>query len=214
LVYHIEVCQFNKKGNHIMSTKTNQTESAVEFATTTRVHVAINVSNVEQSLPFYRSLFGQEPTKVRPGYAKFEVAEPPVNFTLNQGNITPGLGSLSHLGIQVKSTAEVLAAKERFQVSGLATFKEEDVTCCYAVQDKVWVQDPDGNRWEVFVVLQADTPEHSVKQTAAPTNCECTPGCCLPDGTCVPDANCDPAACGCEVSNSNKQSLQLVGACC
>ena len=157
--------------------ETTSRQSAVEFATETRVHVAINVSSLERSLPFYTTLFGQEPAKLRPGYAKFEVASPPVNFTLNE---TPGLtagGSLSHLGIQVKSTEEVLAAKTRFQVAGLATFDEENVTCCYAVQDKVWVTDPDGNEWEVFVVLEADAPVHSANRQQADADC-CASDCC------------------------------------
>lgn len=152
-------------------------QSAVEFATETRVHVAINVTSVERSLPFYTTLFGQEPAKVRPGYAKFEVANPPVNFTLNE---TPGMtagGTLSHLGIQVKSTVDVVAAKTRFQVAGLATFDEENVTCCYAVQDKVWVHDPDGNEWEVFVVLEADAPVHSANRPQSDSEC-CDTDCC------------------------------------
>src|SRR5690348_8787017 len=128
-------------------TEIQEQNSAVEFATTSRVHVAINVSQVERSLPFYTVLFGQEPTKLRPGYAKFEVAEPPVNFTLNENPaVKISEGTLSHMGIQVKGTGEVLAAKQRFIESGLATFEEDQVTCCYAVQDKVWVTDPDGNR--------------------------------------------------------------------
>lgn len=153
-------------------------QSAVEFGATTRVHVAINVSSVAQSLPFYQTLFGQEPTKVRPGYAKFEVAEPPVNFTLNENPaVRPG-GTLSHFGIQVKSTGEVLAAKERFILAGLATFDEENVTCCYAVQDKVWVHDPDKNEWEVFVVLEADVPlAYSNRAQAIEADC-CAADCC------------------------------------
>jgi catechol 2,3-dioxygenase-like lactoylglutathione lyase family enzyme len=159
-----------------MTTEVQERNSAVEFATTTRVHVSINVSNVERSLPFYTVLFGQAPTKVRAGYAKFEVAEPPVNFTLNENSsFTPG-GTISHFGIQVKSTHEVLAAKERFVESKLTTFSEEEVTCCYAVQDKVWVTDPDGNNWEVFVVLEADAPVHSISQSDAASNCACDTG--------------------------------------
>ena len=158
-------------------TEIQEQNSAIEFATTSRVHIAINVSQVERSLPFYRVLFGQEPTKLRPGYAKFEVAEPPVNFTLNENPaVKISEGTLSHMGIQVKSTGEVLAAKQRFIDSGLATFEEDQVTCCYAVQDKVWVTDPDGNRWEVFVVTQADTPVHSIKQDEVEScACDVTP---------------------------------------
>jgi len=158
-----------------MTTEIEEQKSAVEFATTTRVHISMNVREVEQSLTFYRVLFGQEATKVRPGYAKFEVAEPPVNFTLNQHPVFSVAGNaLSHLGIQVKSTREVLAAKERFVASGLTTFDEDNVTCCYAVQDKVWVTDPDGNSWEVFVVLDADAPEHSANRQADEEICSCS----------------------------------------
>ena len=152
---------------------TTTNNSAVEFATKSRLHVSINVSNVERSLPFYQTLFAQQPTKIRPGYAKFEVAEPPVNFTLNEtANFQAG-GTLSHFGIQVKSTREVVAAKERFIEMGLATFDEENVTCCYAVQDKVWLTDPDGNQWETFVVLDADAPVHSISQDGE-NSCACS----------------------------------------
>jgi catechol 2,3-dioxygenase-like lactoylglutathione lyase family enzyme len=150
--------------------------SAVEFATETRVHVAINVSSVEGSLAFYKTLFGQEPTKVKPGYAKFEVAMPPVNFTLNENPPTSTKADhLSHMGIQVKNTQAVLDAKQRFIDAQLATFDEENVTCCYAVQDKVWVTDPDGNQWEVFVVLEADAESyHPIGANGAEGAC-CTP---------------------------------------
>ena len=159
-----------------MTAEVQKRVSAVEFATTSRVHVAINVSNVEKSLLFYQTLFGQEPSKLRPDYAKFEVAEPPVNFTLNQHSaLKQGEGALSHFGIQVKSTDEMLAAKERFVESGLTTFSEEEVTCCYAVQDKVWVTDPDGNNWEVFVVLEADSPVHSLGKPVGGADACCTP---------------------------------------
>ncbi len=159
-----------------MTTETQTKNSAVEFATTTRVHVAINVNDVEHSLPFYTVLFGQEPTKLRPGYAKFEVADPPVNFTLNENPITQaGTGTLSHFGIQVKSTAEVLDAKERFIREGLATFEEDQVACCYAVQDKVWVTDPNGNSWEVFVVTEADAPHHAPVSKSGEEAACCTP---------------------------------------
>ena len=113
-------------------------------------HLAINVSDVERSIPFYRALLGTEPAKVRPGYAKFEVDEPAINFTLNEGE-REGLGAFNHAGIQVSSTDDVLAARLRLQKSGLATFDEMDTTCCYARQDKIWVHDPDGTPWEIFV---------------------------------------------------------------
>ncbi len=173
-----------------MTIDLKEKKSAVEFATNMRLHVSINTASVAQALPFYKALFGTEPTKVRPGYAKFEVAEPPVNFTLNEnGNFQQG-GTISHFGIQVKSAQEVMDAKERFGQSGLATFSENEVTCCYAVQDKVWVTDADGNNWEVFVVLDADAPVHSAnRMVSGPNNsCACATG-----------------------ANTNRQTLELTG---
>jgi predicted enzyme related to lactoylglutathione lyase len=116
-----------------------------------RPHLAINVSDIVRSVPFYAALFGIEPEKTRPGYAKFSVAEPAINFTLNEGERGDGPGAFNHAGIQVASTDDVLAAKLRLQKAGLVTFDEMDTTCCYAKQDKIWVSDPDGTRWEVFV---------------------------------------------------------------
>ena len=118
-----------------------------------RPHLALTVTDLERSLPFYRALFGVEPSKVRDGYAKFELSEPALNFTLNEGRRTAP-GALNHAGIQVSSTDEVLAARLRLSSEGLATFDEMDTACCYARQDKIWVHDPDGNPWEVFVTHQ------------------------------------------------------------
>jgi predicted enzyme related to lactoylglutathione lyase len=115
-----------------------------------RPHLALTVSSVERSTPFYEALFDVAPTKVRPGYAKFEVADPALNFTLNEGDRGETLGAFNHAGVQVASTDDVLAARLRLQKAGLATFDEMDTTCCYARQDKIWVEDPDGTPWEVF----------------------------------------------------------------
>jgi catechol 2,3-dioxygenase-like lactoylglutathione lyase family enzyme len=123
-------------------------------------HVAINVRNVAGSIAFYRKMFGIEPTKVRTGYAKFDVQNPPLNFTLNEVPFN-GRGALSHLGLQVSSTEDVLSFRERWAESGLATRDEMQTSCCYAVQDKTWVTDPDGNEWEVFVVHEDNLPESS-----------------------------------------------------
>ena len=114
-----------------------------------RPHLALNVTDVGRSIPFYEALFGTSPEKVRPGYAKFSVTEPALNFTLNE-NPQAGLGAFNHAGIQVGTTGDVLAAKERLVAAGLAAFDEMDTTCCYARQDKIWVRDPDGTPWEVF----------------------------------------------------------------
>lgn len=121
-----------------------------------KAHVAIHVQNLEASLAFYRRLFGVEPAKVRPGYAKFDLEDPPLNFTLNEGGDVRG--GISHFGIQVRSTEEVLAAKARLTEAGLKVREEMDTVCCYARQDKIWVTSPDGHEWEVFVVKgDADT---------------------------------------------------------
>ena len=117
-----------------------------------KVHLSINVEDLAQSVAFYQAFFGVPPHKVRPGYANFDLAEPPLKFALNEHPVQPGTGPLSHLGFQMPSRAHVLAAKERLQAAGLATFDETDTTCCYARQDKVWAHDPDGNAWEVYVL--------------------------------------------------------------
>jgi uncharacterized glyoxalase superfamily protein PhnB len=108
-------------------------------------------------------MFGVEPIKYKLDYAKFDIANPALNLTLNLTDNVQSGGALSHLGIQVESTQEVQAAIERFKDAGLALFTEDNTDCCYALQDKVWVTDPDGNRWEVFVVKVGDTaPEKNV----------------------------------------------------
>jgi catechol 2,3-dioxygenase-like lactoylglutathione lyase family enzyme len=135
-------------------------QSAVEFPTATRIHVALETSDLDRAIAFYRTLLGHEPVKVKPGYAKFESADPPVNLALNAAAQAHKSGGAAHFGVQVKSTEAVEQAKARFQAAGLPIEVEEHVTCCWAVQDKVWVRDPDGNAWEVFVVLDADAPAH------------------------------------------------------
>jgi predicted enzyme related to lactoylglutathione lyase len=137
-----------------------------------RPHLALTVSDVERAIPFYRALFGVDPSKVRPGYAKFEVADPALNFTLNEGERDNGLGAFNHAGIQVASTDDVLRARSRLVEAGLATFDEMDTTCCYAKQDKIWVTAPDGESWEVFVTHEdADEQASSASAEAAPACC-------------------------------------------
>lgn len=118
-----------------------------------KAHLAINVRNVEQSIKFYSKMLGIEPSKVRTGYAKFDVQNPPLNLTLNENRFNER-GALSHLGIQVASTDDVLATRQKWADAGLITRDEMQTDCCYALQDKTWVKDPDGNEWEVFVVLE------------------------------------------------------------
>jgi len=124
-----------------------------------KAHVSINVRNVERSIDFYRKMLGIEPSKVRTGYAKFDVQNPPLNLALNEVPSLPGAGALSHLGLQVASTDDVLAIRTRWADAGLVTRDEMKTDCCYATQDKTWVSDPDGNSWEAFVVLRDNLPE-------------------------------------------------------
>lgn len=132
---------------------------------TLKAHLALNVRSVEESIAFYRKMLGIEPSKVRTGYAKFDVQNPPLNLTLNQ-HVFNERGALSHLGIQVASTDDVLATRQRWHEAGLLTRDEMQTNCCYALQDKTWVRDPDGNEWEVFVVLEDNLAE------TAPCACE------------------------------------------
>ena len=127
-----------------------------------RVQLALNVSDLDQAVDFYSKLFATEPAKRRPGYANFAVAEPPLKLVLIEGVGEPG--SLNHLGVEVEDTDSVSAANERLTGQGLACATEEQVSCCYAVQDKTWVQGPD-NAWEFYTVL-ADAP---VAACAVPT---------------------------------------------
>ncbi|MGI8470426.1 MAG: ArsI/CadI family heavy metal resistance metalloenzyme [Pyrinomonadaceae bacterium] len=125
---------------------------------TLKPHISLNVKNVEASIEFYKKLFGIEPSKIRTGYAKFDVQNPPLNFALNEFPYNER-ESLSHLGIQVTATEDVLAIKDFWKKNGLLTRDEMRVNCCYALQDKTWVRDPDGNEWEVFVVLEDNLAE-------------------------------------------------------
>ncbi|MGJ3254161.1 MAG: ArsI/CadI family heavy metal resistance metalloenzyme [Elainellaceae cyanobacterium] len=125
--------------------------------TTLKTHVALRVSDIPRSVTFYQAMFGVDPVKHKLDYAKFDLESPALNLTLNQADTIQPHGTLSHLGIQVSSSEEVHGAIARFKAADLATFEEHDTNCCYALQDKVWVTDPDGNRWEIFVVKMADT---------------------------------------------------------
>jgi len=140
-------------------------------------HVSLNVSAIDASVAFYERAFGVSATKRRPGYAKFDLAEPSLNLTMTEAPRT-GINA-SHFGIQVASTDDVLEAKARFEAAGLSTKSEEDTACCYAVQDKVWVEDPDGNAWEVFVVKGDAAVMRETKTT-----------CCVPTGSAGESSQC------------------------
>ncbi len=139
-----------------------------------KAHIAIHVRDVAASVEFYRRLFGIEASKIRKGYAKFDLSDPPLNFTLNEG-AGEERGVLSHLGIQVESTADVLAMRRLWRERRLLTRDEMKTDCCYALQDKTWVRDPDGNEWEAFAVLEDNLPEKATTEKSC-----CAPDCCAP----------------------------------
>ncbi len=124
-----------------------------------RVQLALNVSDIDEAVEFYSKLFQAEPNKRRPGYANFAIESPPLKLVLIEN--PDAAGSLNHLGVEVFSTDEVAAASARFAVEGFETANEDGVNCCFAVQDKVWVEGPDERAWEIYTVL-ADTETPAV----------------------------------------------------
>ncbi|MDH3306507.1 MAG: VOC family protein [Acidimicrobiia bacterium] len=127
-----------------------------------RIQLALNVTDIDRAVEFYSKLFGAEPAKRRDGYANFAIDTPPLKLVLIES--TDG-GTINHLGVEVAETGQVSDAAARLVESGLATFEEHEVACCYALQDKVWVHDPDGAPWEIYTVL-ADAPEASIEPAA------------------------------------------------
>jgi catechol 2,3-dioxygenase-like lactoylglutathione lyase family enzyme len=144
-----------------------------------RVQLALRVSDLEGSIAFYSKLFGTEPAKRRPGYANFAIAEPPLKLVLLEGDgeADDVPTRLDHLGVEVERTADVAAATARLADTGLATAEEENVSCCYAVQDKVWVTGPGRERWEVYTVLGDVLPELE-GETAGAIACDGQTACC------------------------------------
>ncbi|MFF5861028.1 ArsI/CadI family heavy metal resistance metalloenzyme [Streptomyces sp. NPDC012751] len=156
-----------------------------------RVQLALRVADLEGSIAFYSKLFGAEPAKRRPGYANFAIAEPPLKLVLIEGE--PGEDtSLDHLGVEVESTEQVTAATARLKEAGLATFEENDTSCCYAVQDKTWVTGPGKEPWEVYVV-KADADTLGKSAEGAPDPCCGTTACYTPGKEAVDPAQ-TPAA--------------------
>ncbi|MCX2929780.1 VOC family protein [Mycobacterium sp. CVI_P3] len=138
-----------------------------------RVHLALNVDDLDEAIAFYSKLFGASPAKVKPGYANFAIAEPPLKLVLLE-NPSRG-GSLNHLGVEVETSEQVHAEIARLADEGLFTEEEMGTTCCFATQDKVWVTGPGGERWEVYTKL-ADSETFGVSpQTGTPAD---GPGCC------------------------------------
>ncbi|ADI07105.1 hypothetical protein SBI_03984 [Streptomyces bingchenggensis BCW-1] len=134
-----------------------------------RIQLALRVADLEGSIAFYSKLFGAEPAKRREGYANFAIAEPPLKLVLIEG-ATGEETRLDHLGVEVADTQEVTAATERLKETGLATFEESNTSCCYALQDKVWVTGPGKEPWEVYVV-KADADSLGKSAEGAPEAC-------------------------------------------
>jgi catechol 2,3-dioxygenase-like lactoylglutathione lyase family enzyme len=153
-----------------------------------RVQLALNVSNLEEAVDFYSKLFSSRPAKVRPGYANFAIADPPLKLVLIEqpdDREAGVVGALNHLGVEVEGCDEVAQASGRLSGEGFDTLDQEGTTCCYAVQDKVWVEDPDATPWEIYTVL-ADAPVESglagdgtcCADTGAETSDAVTPAAC------------------------------------
>jgi catechol 2,3-dioxygenase-like lactoylglutathione lyase family enzyme len=159
-----------------------------------RVQLALNVDDLEAAVDFYSRLFNATPAKRRPGYANFAIAEPPLKLVLLEGE-PDELTRMDHLGVEVPSSDEVAVAVNRLADAGLATRVEDNTTCCYAVQDKVWVNGPGGEPWEVYTVKADARPDLEGKTTTEETDAL---GC---SGTCSTDAK--PA-----------DEMTTVAACC
>ena len=143
-----------------------------------KLHISLDVKNVEESVRFYSALFDAPPSKLKPGYPKFDLDQPAINLTMQQASHCC-LQGLSHIGVRVNSTEEVLAVKQRLNAAGIQTRDEMNTTCCYAVQDKIWLTDPTGYRWEVYVFkgdVPAETAPVVVRQREAQPAC-CTGMC-------------------------------------
>ena len=144
-----------------------------------RVQLALRVADLEGSIAFYSTLFGTEPAKLRPGYANFAIAEPPLKLVLIEGQADEDT-RLDHLGVEVATSEDVTAATDRLKDAGLATAEENDTSCCYALQDKVWVHGPGKESWEVYVV-KADADTLGRSTDGAPEACCGTTACCSAD---------------------------------
>jgi catechol 2,3-dioxygenase-like lactoylglutathione lyase family enzyme len=144
-----------------------------------RVQLALNVTDIDTAVEFYSKLFRTEPAKRRPGYANFAIADPPLKLVLIEG--TGGAGTLNHLGVEVETTEEVRAASTRLAAEGLPCATEDEVSCCYAVQNKVWVDAPDGEPWEIYTVLgDVEIPGGQLRTVDPETGAAC---CAVVDGS-------------------------------
>ena len=136
-----------------------------------KLHISLDVENIEDSVRFYSLFFNAAPTKLKLGYAKFDLDRPAVNLTMQKASHCC-LQGLSHMGIRVESTAEVLAYKERLTQAGVSVEDEMQTVCCHALQDKIWVKDPSGYRWEIYV-FNGDVEEKERRPEGAAAFCAC-----------------------------------------
>ena len=151
-----------------------------------RPHLSLNVRNLKNSVKFYKSVFGLAPQKQTKTYAKFDLKKPAFNFSMHESAAGRLPSRVNHLGIEVMAPKEVDAWIKKLKKLGVATIEEEDSTCCFARQDKVWFQDPDGNSWEIFFVheqlptLGAEPPAAKKKTAKGVKAAACAPasGCC------------------------------------
>ena len=140
-----------------------------------RIQLALNVSDIDEAVEFYTKLFGTGPAKRQPGYANFAIADPPLKLVLVENSNARGdgvSGALNHLGVEVETPDEVTAATGRLSDTGMGVEVQEQTTCCFAVQDKVWVNDPDGAPWEVYTVLADASAETGIAGDGS---------CCVPE---------------------------------
>jgi catechol 2,3-dioxygenase-like lactoylglutathione lyase family enzyme len=170
-----------------------------------RVQLALNVSDLEASVAFYATLFGVAPHKRRPGYANFAITEPPLKLVLievgEQARGQGTAGALNHLGVEVESGEQVEAGAQRLRTAGLAAFEEKDTTCCFALQDKVWVHDPSGTPWELYTIKN-DDPPNPAPATAALHDATSA----MTDGTCCTT--------GSAHEGPSTSAATLEGSCC
>jgi catechol 2,3-dioxygenase-like lactoylglutathione lyase family enzyme len=139
-----------------------------------KLHISLDVHSLDESVKFYSALFGTQPTKLKAGYAKFDLDSPALVLAMQQRSDSKPAG-LNHLGLRVNSTAEVLIARERLRAAGLDTIDEIGTVCCYAAQDKIWVTDPSGYRWEIYF-FKGDTDDafnHVHRAVADKIGCSC-----------------------------------------
>jgi predicted enzyme related to lactoylglutathione lyase len=155
-----------------------------------RVQLALNVADIDAAIDFYSTLFATTPSKVRPGYANFAIADPPLKLVLIE-DPSKEPGSLNHLGVETETTGEVTAAGERLAQAGLRTAAEDQVACCYAIQDKVWVHGPGGEPWEIYTVLaDAEMPDGVLRAPEADGTTCCGDGSDLVAAASTPPACC------------------------